>query len=98
MQNFICVLLCQKFFSALFRIVGQFAQNTSRMARFNGSHLARSADGDNLATCFATFGSYVNDVVGNLDDVRVVLDNDNRVSLIDEFVQYVEQLSYILEV
>jgi len=33
-------------------------------------------------------------VVGGLDDVEIVLDDDDRIALIDEFHQYVEQLTY----
>ena len=45
----------------------------------------------------STFRSKVDDVVGRLDDVEVVLDDYNRVALIDKLVQHVEQLVGVLE-
>lgn len=36
-------------------------------------------------------------MVGDLDDVEIVLDDDHRIAPIDKFGQYVEQLADILE-
>ena len=60
-------------------------------------NLAWGADCDNLATCLATLGTEVDDVVGNLDDIEVVFDNDNRISLIHQLIQNANQTANILE-
>ena len=54
--------------------------------------------GDDPAAAGAAFGPEVDDVVGRLDDVEVVLDDDDRVALVDELLQHVEQLARVLEV
>src|SRR4051812_22361101 len=44
------------------------------------------AGGDDLTAVLAAFGAHVDDPVGRLDDVEVVLDDDDRVALVDEAV------------
>ena len=43
-------------------------------------------------------GPEVDDPVGRLDHVEVVLDDDDRVARVDEAVQHFEQLAHVLEV
>ena len=54
--------------------------------------------GDDLTAAEATLGPDVDDPVGVLDDVEVVLDDDDRVALVDEALEDVEQLADVLEV
>ena len=62
------------------------------------SHLLGGTAGDNLSSTPSTLGSHVDDVVGTLDDVKVVLDDDDGVALIDETVEHTQQHLDILEV
>ena len=50
------------------------------------------------AALLAALGAHVDDPVGGLDDVEVVLDDDDRVALVDEAVQDVEQALDVGEV
>ena len=50
------------------------------------------------AAAGAALGAQVDDPVGRLDDVEVVLDDDDRVALVDEAVQHLSSLSDVLEV
>ena len=59
--------------------------------------LARSAFGDYPATLLATFGAEVDNVVGNLDDIEVVFDNNNRISLVNQLVKHLDKATNILE-
>src|SRR5512133_3824972 len=56
------------------------------------------AGGDDLAAVLPALGAHVDDTVGRLDDVEVVLDDDDRVALLDEAVQDVEQALDVGEV
>ena len=49
------------------------------------------AGGDHLAALLAALGAEVDDPVGGLDHVEVVLDHDHRVAGVDQAVEHVEQ-------
>ena len=53
---------------------------------------------DHGSTAVAALGTHVDEAVGHLDDVEVVLDDEHRVAGIDEALQHVEQLPHVLEV
>ena len=48
--------------------------------------------GDELAAVLAGFGAEVEDPVGGFDDVEVVLDDEEGVAGIDEFLEYGEEV------
>src|SRR5690606_26118537 len=50
------------------------------------------------AAAGSALGAQVDDPVGRLDHVEVVLDDDDRVALLDEAVQDLEQLAHVFEV
>ena len=50
----------------------------------------RRTGGDDLAARGSAFGSDVDDMVGDLDDVEVVLDDDDGVAALHEFVQHLQ--------
>ena len=50
------------------------------------------------AAAGAALGAHVDDPVGGLDDVEVVLDDDDGVALVDQALEHVEQLADVLEV
>ncbi len=54
--------------------------------------------GDDVAAVVAGFGPDVDDPIGGLDDVEIVLDDDDRVAQIDQAIEHVEQLGDIVEV
>ncbi len=58
----------------------------------------RRADGDDAAAAVAGFGTQVDDPVGLLDDVQVVLDQDHGVAQVDQAVQDLQQFGQIVEV
>lgn len=57
----------------------------------------RRTGGDDLAARGSAFGSDVDDMVGDLDDVEVVLDDDDGVAALHEFVQHLQQQADIFE-
>ena len=54
--------------------------------------------GDDPAPLDSGFGAQVDDPVGRLDHVQIVLDDDDRVSLLDKAVEDLEQLVDVVEV
>ena len=54
--------------------------------------------GDDPAAFLATLGPEVDDPVGRLDDVEVVLDDHHRVPAVDQPVEHGEQLLHVVEV
>ena len=53
---------------------------------------------DNLSSTPPALGAHVDNVVGALDHIQVVLDDDDRVALIDKPVEHAEQHLDVLEV
>ena len=53
--------------------------------------------GYDITTFVATFGTKIDDVVGTLDNVEVMLDDDNAVSPLDQRVESFEQFSDVVE-
>ena len=60
--------------------------------------LFRCAGGDDLAAVVPALGSQVDDVVGGLDDVQIVLDHHHRVACVHQRLQHVDQLVHIRRV
>src|SRR5215510_12178307 len=58
----------------------------------------RHATGNDVSSRIAAFGAKINQVIGTSNHVEIVLDDDDRVALIDEFVEHVEQLTGVFEV
>ena len=68
------------------------------MAFGNGGDLLGGADGDDFAAAVSAFGTHVDQPIGGLDDVQVVLDNQDGVAGGDQAVQDGDQLLDIGEV
>ena len=66
--------------------------------RLAGGDLLGRAGDDDLAAAVAAFGTEVDDAVGGLDDVEVVLDHEHGVAGVDEALQHDEQLAHVVEV
>ena len=62
-----------------------------------GGHIFWGAFDDDEAAAAAAFGPHVDDPIGGLDDVKVVLDHEHGVSLIGEPMQHAEQLCDVME-
>src|SRR3954452_9113442 len=60
--------------------------------------LLRRAGGHDLAALLAALGPEVDDAVGGLDHVEVVLDHDDRVALVDQPLEHREQRLHVGEV
>ena len=67
------------------------------VALFVFGNLGRGAFGDYPAALLATLGAEVDDVVGNLDNIEVVLDDDNCISLVNQLVKHLDKTADILE-
>ena len=52
---------------------------------------------EQLATAASAFGPHVDKVVGNLDDVEVVLNDYHRVATVDKALQHVHEHAYVFE-
>ena len=63
-----------------------------------GGDLFGGADGDDLAAAGAAFGAHVDDPVGGLDDVEVVLDDEEGAAAFDELAEGGEELGDVVEV
>ena len=57
-----------------------------------GSHLLGCAHGNHLAAACTAFGAHVDDPVGSLDHVQVVLNHHDGVALIAQLVEHIKQL------
>ena len=53
---------------------------------------------EQASSATAALGTHVDDVVGHLDDVEVVLDDDDRVALVDQALEHAHQDADVLEV
>ena len=73
-------------------------EETPRVRLLRLRDLLRRAGGDDLAAAVAAFGAEIDDPVGGLDHVEVVLDHDDGVAVVAQAMQHVEQLLDVVEV
>ena len=66
-------------------------QELARVRLIRRGHLFGGAAGDHQPSSVAALRSEVDDVVGRLDHVKVVLDHQNRVSPVHQLLKHVEQ-------
>ena len=60
-------------------------------------HVCRGAGDHDLAAAESAFRAQVDDPVGGLDDIEIVLDDDDGVAMIAQALQYGQQLRDIVE-
>jgi len=84
--------------SGLFFPVSGCASGTARYGAFVADHVFRCTGDHDLTAADTTFRAEVNDPVGGLDDVEVVLDDDDGIAVIAHAVQYRQQLCDVMEV
>src|SRR5678815_1963160 len=65
---------------------------------YTPGHLLRGTRGHNLATLNTAVRPEINNPVGGLNDVQMVLDNDYRVAQVCQSIENVEQLFHVVEV
>ncbi len=96
------VLLCQRLdhLARLQRLVTNQdrAQVLACVRPLDARHALRRALGDDPATGFAAFRPQIDQPVGALDHIQVVLDHHDRVALIDKSLQHCQQLEHVVEV
>ena len=68
------------------------------MRRFDLRDLLRRAGGDDRAAGIAAFRAEIDDVVGGLDDVEIVLDDEQRVAGFEQLLERRQQLRDVVEV
>ncbi len=68
------------------------------MAGFHLRHVLGGAGGNDLPAAIAAFGTDVDDPIGGFDHIEVMLDDDDRIALIDQFVQHFQKFAHILKV
>lgn len=71
-------------------------QVLSREAGRAGRHLLRGAGDDDGAAAIATLGAEVNEMIGALDNVQIVLDNHHGVPRVHQTLQHFQQLPHIV--
>ena len=75
-----------------------FFQEFWRVAFLRFGHLFRCACGENGATATSTFRSHVNDVVCQTDDIKIVFNDDDGVTTVNQALQHIHQNTDVLEV
>ena len=73
-------------------------ENLARKRFFHARHLLRRALRDHAAAIVAAFGPEIDDPVGLLDYVEMVLDDQHGIAERDEAVEHVEKFFYVVEV
>ena len=72
-------------------------EELTRVAALALRHLVRRARDDDLPAGRPALGTYIYNMVGDLDDVEVVFDDDDRIAAVDELVQHLQQQTDVLE-
>ena len=68
------------------------------MTACGGCYRFWCAFGDDAATASATFWTEIDDPVGGLDNVEIVLNNDHTVAVFSQAMQHAQQQTNVLEV
>ena len=79
-------------------LLEKFLEIHTRSGLSTRGHLLGRTFGDDVAPRLTTLRAHIDDPVGSLDDLKVVLDDDHRVPLIDEGLQSIQQGTDIVEV
>src|SRR5687768_11931727 len=74
------------------------SQKMSRRAPRLLDDVLRSAGEDDLPSLVAAFWTEIDDPVGRLDDLEIMLDHHDGIPLVDKLVQHFEQLPHVVEV
>jgi hypothetical protein len=78
---------------------GQYGgKKLTRVGTLFSRNIFRRAGCHDLAAAVAAFRPEVDDPVGGLDNFEVVLDDHDRVAVLDQLVQHFQQLGNVVEV
>ena len=72
-------------------------QIVSRITLLDIHDILGGALGNNPTAITATLGAHVDNPVGNLDDIEIMLDDNGRITTIYKAIDDAKQLTYILE-
>ena len=78
-------------------LVKNLTQESPRIALPDRRNLPRSTRSDHTASGFAALRAYVDNVIGNLHHIQIVLDHDGRIAAVHQFGYHIQKLLYILE-
>src|SRR6185503_17400863 len=73
-------------------------QINAGMRTLRTDDLRRGSNSNYLTAAIAALGTEIDDVVGALDHFQVMLDDDDRMALVDEFVERPEQALDVVKV
>ena len=68
-----------------------FSEKAARVRTAVHDDLLRSPGCDQIPSLISSIRPEVNNIVGGLDDIKVVFDHDNGIALIDQEVQNMEE-------
>jgi len=68
------------------------------MTRLLFYQLFRGSREHNLTTCMTTFRANIDDMVGYFYNIHVVFNDHNRITLFNQFMEYIEQVLNIFKV
>ena len=60
-------------------------------------HLFRRAFGNNIAAAIAAFRAKIDNPIGGFDHIHIMFDHNDTITLLDEFLQNLQQLGNIME-
>ena len=72
-----------------------FLQELSCIRVWVSADILGGAFGDDLTARLAAFGTQIDDVVGDFDDIQVVFDDQDSVAAVHQAVQHFDQLVHI---
>ena len=78
-------------------LVDQLSEELAGVALRHFGDVLGGALGDDAPSPAAAFGSQIDDPVGRLDDIEVVLDHDHCVAGIDQALENLEKLANVFE-
>jgi len=78
-------------------MVERLAQKSGGVRRLHAGDFFGRAFCDYIAAAIAAFGPEIDQVVGSLDNVEVVLDHDDGVARVGETAEHTEQLFDVVE-
>ena len=74
------------------------SERAPRMARRGRGDFFRCARNDDLSARLTSLRAQVDHVVRRLDHIRLVLDDDHRIALLDQLIEHAQELFDICEV
>ena len=75
-----------------------FTKVATGVGAFGGGHFLRGSGDDKLTTSVTGLRADVDDPVGGLDDIEVMLDHDDAVALVDKSLEGLQQDGYVIDV